>query len=92
MQPTKPKTVRCYTTAEAAYDWGWTREIAPVAAHTTGTYPKVVRLVEIEAERADAQRARYSSGLHLVADTVEFAKLLGYGLVVLARIGEGVSP
>jgi len=81
--------IRCYTTAEQAYDYSFTTELAPVAGNTTGTYPKVVRLVEIEEGCANVQRDRYHSGLHLVADDLEFAKLVGFKLVALARIGEG---
>jgi hypothetical protein len=78
---TKPTTVRCYTTAEIDYDWFGTREIDPDVGNTTGGRQKIVRLVEIPTERADAQRGRYGSGLHLVADDAEWAKLVGYGLV-----------
>jgi len=87
MMQAKGNMMRCYTTAEKAYDWFGTRELAAVAGHTTGKFPKVVRLVELEDGRAEAQRARYASGLHLVADELEFIKLVGYKIVRLARLG-----
>lgn len=93
---TKPTTVRCYTTAEIDYDWFGTRELAPAVARTTGGRQKTIRLVEIPTERANAQRGRYGSGLHLVADDAEWAKLVGYGLVEMlddtARQGQAAQP
>jgi len=94
---TKPTmTVRCYTTAEIDYDWFGTREVAPAVARTKGGSQQTIRLVEIPTDRANAQRGRYGSGLHLVADDAEWATLLDYGMVEMlddtARRGQEAQP
>ena len=74
-------SILCWTTAEKSYDWGGTRELESVAGRTVSAHPKVVRLVEIEASRADAQIARYASGCHLAVDEIKYGEFVMLGLV-----------
>ncbi len=68
-----------YTTAPADYDWFGTTEVkADVGKNMRG---QVIRKVEIEDSRAEAQCSRYSSGLHMYADETEWAKLVQFKLV-----------
>jgi len=69
-----------YTTAQVDYDWFGTRTIAVVGHASNG---KAIRKVESPAERVEAQRDRYASGLHMVADETEWQKLVAYKLVTL---------
>lgn len=72
-----------YTTAEADYDYCHAEDKG-VVGHTVNRFPKPVRKVVLtDLSRADYQKARYSSGFHLVADQAEFDKLVNYGLVKL---------
>jgi hypothetical protein len=71
-----------YTTAEQAYDWGFTTELDPNVGKAKNG--KTIRKVEIEKDRAAAQCDRYSSGLHMRVNESEWKKLVDYKLVDLA--------
>ena len=58
--------VRIFTVAPIDYDYGWTRGSSVVGTFDQGAFgPADVRQVFIEESRAEAQRARYGSGLYL---------------------------
>ena len=70
-----------YTTAPADYDYHYVRDFGVVGS-TKGSNPKPIRKVLIQDEsRADYQKGRYASGLHMVVDQKEFDKLVSYDLV-----------
>ena len=71
-----------YTNAPADYDWFGTTTVAVAGRDLRG---KTVRKVSGPSDRIEAQRARYASGLHLVADEVEWSKLVSYKLVNVDR-------
>ena len=69
-----------YTTAPADYDWFGTTTVATVGRASNG---KAIRKVVGPTARVEAQRDRYASGLHMVADETEWAKLVAHKLVTL---------
>jgi hypothetical protein len=79
---TLAKEAVTYTTAPEGYDWFGTATVEVVGTDKRG---KVVRKVSGPADRVEAQRDRYASGLHLHVDEVEWSKLVAYGLVNVER-------
>jgi hypothetical protein len=69
-----------YTTAPSDYDWFGTTTVAVVGTASNG---KTIRKVIGPASRVEAQRDRYASGLHMVADEAEWAKLVAQKLVTV---------
>lgn len=67
-----------YTTAEIAYDGFGTVTVEVVGLATNG---KPIRKVTTPAQHARWQCQRYASGFKMVADEVEYAKLVAYDLV-----------
>jgi hypothetical protein len=74
-------SILCWTTAEKSCDRKGTRELESVAGYTVSAHPKVVRLVEIEASRANAQIARYAARSHLAVGEAEYGRFVVLGLV-----------
>lgn len=70
-----------YTTADADYDWAWTKHLAVVGKDQKG---HAIRRVETESQHAQAQRSRYLSGLHMAVDEAEWQKLVAFKLVEVA--------
>jgi hypothetical protein len=67
-----------YTTAPVDYDWFGTETVKVVGKDKRG---KVIRQVSSDPNRAEAQRGRYMSGLHMAVDEAEWTKLVNYKLV-----------
>ena len=63
-------TATHFTTAPAAYDYGWTTDLGPGTHDLYGDGTKMLagRLVHIDTERRDYQLGRYGSGLYLTVE------------------------
>lgn len=72
-----------YTTAPGDYDYSYV-EVLAIAGWTKSRLPKPIRKVSIPTEKSAVQKARYASGLHMVADQTEFDKLVAYDLVKIS--------
>lgn len=78
-EPTANEEVT-FTTAPKDYDWAQTRTLGVVGKDKRD---KEIRKVASPKNRVDAQRGRYSSGLHLAVDEAEWNKLVQYELVTV---------
>lgn len=76
------RRVFTYTTAPTDYDWFGTTTVK-IAGHDKRGRP--IRLVTSDPRHAQAQRGRYASGLHMVADDAEWEKLVDYKLVTVLK-------
>ena len=85
----KKSWVVTYTTAPEDYDWFGTHTVTIAGKDKRG---KTVRMVMSDPKHVDAQRGRYASGLHMVADQAEWDKLVSYNLVIKENPMVGAVP
>ena len=78
MTKTETETVIRYTTAEPAYDYGYTRHMGVVGFDKR---ERPVRKVHIEKGREAHQCGRYFSGNRFAIDHVEYAKQVESGFI-----------